>query len=592
MVSVLAVSIFEFLTGVALFSLAFFLWEKRDNPAAVPLIVMTGAIATWAVAEGVQPLVASDTLTRGFSHVTHPLAALAALAWFYVAVEYTDTKRLQGRRLFGVLAGLWLVDIMLVVTNPRHHLFVTPDSGVAQAGYFVTDFGVLYAYHLAYALGLLFVGIGLFADAFRTSHGVFRKQTGSILAGISVTTAFVCFELLAGDVVPSLSFHLVGTAVLCPVLFWATIQAEFLTRVPVSRERLLETMVEHTDDSVIAVDDDAHVIDINPAGMALVSVDSPIGMAVTEIFDAGSALGDRLAAGRPGEVTVPRDEGDRQYELTVSPIRSGSSTVVTETADSGETSPRHKADSAGGHVTVIRDVTERVRQEAALADQKAELQSQKATLERQNERLDKFTSMLSHDLRNPLGIAETYLDFAAESGDADDFEAVVEAHDRMEAMIEDLLTLARSAATITDTEPVALESAARTAWNTAETPGATLELTADTTLDADPDTLRHVLENLFRNATDHNDGLVTVTVGTIGSDGFFVEDDGTGIPPEERDDVFDHGYTTDAEGTGFGLSIVAEFVQAHGWEIDVTAGETGGARFEIRTPTTPAAVDR
>jgi signal transduction histidine kinase len=73
---------------------------------------------------------------------------------------------------------------------------------------------------------------------------------------------------------------------------------------------------------------------------------------------------------------------------------------------------------------------------------------------------------------------------------------------------------------------------------------------------------------------------VTVRVGRT-RDGFYVEDTGPGIPENERDDVLDSGYTTKREGTGFGLTIVKRIVEVHGWEIYVTEGSDGGARFEI-----------
>ncbi|MFB6271074.1 MAG: sensor histidine kinase, partial [Halobacterium sp.] len=79
---------------------------------------------------------------------------------------------------------------------------------------------------------------------------------------------------------------------------------------------------------------------------------------------------------------------------------------------------------------------------------------------------------------------------------------------------------------------------------------------------------------------------VTVTVGDAGSDGFYVADDGPGIPESERDAVFEGGYTTAEDGTGFGLAIVEDIVEAHGWTVDVTASEDGGARFDVRGVTT------
>lgn len=64
-------------------------------------------------------------------------------------------------------------------------------------------------------------------------------------------------------------------------------------------------------------------------------------------------------------------------------------------------------------------------------------------------------------------------------------------------------------------------------------------------------------------------------------DGFFVEDNGSGIPDDEKGAVFEAGHTTAAGGTGYGLCIVSEIAAAHDWAIKVVDGRDGGARFEI-----------
>ncbi len=89
-----------------------------------------------------------------------------------------------------------------------------------------------------------------------------------------------------------------------------------------------------------------------------------------------------------------------------------------------------------------------------------------------------------------------------------------------------------------------------------------------------------MLENLFRNAIDHAGPAVTVRVHKTDR-GFAIADDGPGIPPEERHRVFDVGYSTSTNGTGFGLQIVEQVVEAHGWDVHVIDGPAGGARFEI-----------
>jgi signal transduction histidine kinase len=113
----------------------------------------------------------------------------------------------------------------------------------------------------------------------------------------------------------------------------------------------------------------------------------------------------------------------------------------------------------------------------------------------------------------------------------------------------------------------------------------TLRTETDATLSADRRKLRRLFENLFANAaehgtTDRDDGL-TVEVGDT-ERGFYVADDGPGIPERDREVVFERGYST-ADGTGYGLAIVAELAAAHGWSVSVTESESGGARIDVRT---------
>lgn len=75
---------------------------------------------------------------------------------------------------------------------------------------------------------------------------------------------------------------------------------------------------------------------------------------------------------------------------------------------------------------------------------------------------------------------------------------------------------------------------------------------------------------------------MTVTVGDLDDrPGFFVADDGSGIPFEDREQVFENGYSTTRYGTGFGLSIVETVADAHGWTVDLVESESGGARFDF-----------
>ena len=211
-----------------------------------------------------------------------------------------------------------------------------------------------------------------------------------------------------------------------------------------------------------------------------------------------------------------------------------------------------------------------------------ELQRQQVTerLAEQNEQLERFASIVSHDLRNPLSIIEGYVEQAIETGEVDHLSRVQSAVDRMDTLIDDVLLLSRSDNAIGDRSTVDLAALVGNCWETVPTETATLVATADRSIRADETRLKQLLENLFRNAVEHGGDGVTVTVGDLDS-GFYVEDDGPGIPDDDRETVFEDGYSTSRDGTGLGLSIVTEIVDAHGWTVDVTEGTDGGARFEI-----------
>jgi len=209
-----------------------------------------------------------------------------------------------------------------------------------------------------------------------------------------------------------------------------------------------------------------------------------------------------------------------------------------------------------------------------------QLRDHERELKQHNDRLEAFTSVVSHDLRNPLNVAQGRLELAREECESEHLAAVERAHERMDTLITDLLTLARDGETVTDHESVALPPLVDSCWTNVETADATLVIDVDRTVLANESRLKQLFENLVRNAVEHAGADVTVTVGEL-DDGFYVADDGPGIPEDDREAVFEAGYSTSAEGTGFGLSIARQVAEAHGWDISVRDSADGGARFEI-----------
>jgi len=203
-------------------------------------------------------------------------------------------------------------------------------------------------------------------------------------------------------------------------------------------------------------------------------------------------------------------------------------------------------------------------------------------LQRERDRLDNFSSVVSHDLRNPLNVASLSLELAKDECDSDHLGRADRALDRMERLIDDLLALAHTDDLVDSVEPIEIEDVAAQCWRNVQTDEAQLEVRTTAQICGDRSQLRRAFENLFRNAIEHAGEGVTITVGTLSDgDGLYVADDGTGFDAEDGDRLFESGYSTQRTGTGFGLAIVESIIEAHGGEIRAIPSEDGGARFEI-----------
>ena len=205
-----------------------------------------------------------------------------------------------------------------------------------------------------------------------------------------------------------------------------------------------------------------------------------------------------------------------------------------------------------------RDVSERKARERRLTDR--------------NERLDRFTSIVSHDLRNPLSVIRGSMEMAQLKDDTDPLERGERAVDRIDQLVSELLTLARQGSGIDDPTEFDLDGVVRDAWSTAGSDHTALVVGADARIHGDRGRLRQALENLFRNAVEHGseaDGDDLTVLVSATDEGILVADDGPGIEPGHEESVFEPGFTTCAEGTGYGLDIVREIVESHGWTVEI-----------------------
>ena len=463
------------------------------------------------------------------------IAALACVgAWLYFSAAYTgrSPRQVPYRRL---IVGGFLGIVLVKVTNPIHQLYFTTEWVTEPFPHLALHQGVLHWVILA--ISYVVIGISFFMLLERFYHAGTSARPLVALVGITaLPIAFNIYGALESSLLP-IWYEPFGVAIFAVGTLF--VYFERFEAIQFAGGTATPTIFLDQDWTIREVNQAAKNIFPELAGATGRSLD-------TILPEAAEAATD----GNTDPIPISHDGSPRYYQVSTSSIST--------------------AESVTGHVITLTDVSER--------------EQYRRRLERQNERLEQFANIVSHDLRNPLSVAEGYLEFARETGEKEHFDRVATAHDRMLELIEDLLELARSGMDIGETDTIELADLVHDCRELIASEEATVTVEEDPLMSvvADQDRLRELFENLFRNAIEHGSSDVAIQVGTLPDEsGFYVEDTGPGIPQADRDEVFEPGYSTSEDGTGFGLAIVKEIVDAHGWEIRVTDGSEGGARFEI-----------
>jgi PAS domain S-box-containing protein len=535
-------------TAVVTVSLAVLTWRNRHARGSDAIVGVLVAITGWLLATIAGGLADGERLVLAWDGVALGGLSLTVALLFVFALRHAGYEDvLSGRRAL-VLAVQPVLITALALTNDGtgiaflglggHELVYESFERTRYANSDV-DWGVGFWLHTAYAYVLVATSTVLVLKTTLTSNDTYRWQSVTIAVAILVPWVANALDLAVDSLDGLLALGFGVSAILLTV----SIQRfEFSKLAPVARPVVMEAVA----DGVLVVDDRGRIVDANDRARRFLGLDDVDVLGAT----ASDVLPAALAGFLDAETAPARERvaySDRTLEVETTPF-----------GDGGES----------GRVFVVRDVTEQ--------------HAYREELERKTERLDRFASVVSHDLRNPLSVARGYADIAEDTGDPEAFERVHDAHDRMDSLIDDVLLMAREGETSTDPEPVALADLAERAWATVDTADATLDAPADAAVRADPDRTVQLFENLFRNSVEHGGPDVAVTVGMLDDGGgFYVADDGTGLPGHVDDDLFETG-VTGADGTGLGLAIVDRIATAHGWTTDATGSAADGARFEFR----------
>lgn len=564
-----------------------------------------------------------------YTKLSYVCVVTAPIVWLAFALRYRDRADLLSKRRLGLLSIVPVVTLVAVFTAEHHTLFYTSMTVTDVAGrpLLATGSGVFHSVNIVYSYTILLIGTGLLVQSAFADNRLYRHQSYLLLTCL----LFPWFANAAYHVgirpIPwvdptPMAFTIVGA----PLAVFV-VRTDLTSFLPVAHRRMFRTL----EDPIIVVTPDGRVLDSNFAARSIFGDGDGLDSShVTEV------LPDTLLEGN-----TLREDLDSAVECTL--YHDGETRHFL--ARRREIEPGNDTPSRGSLVS-LTDITVQKGQQQSLERKTDALEEQTSRLERKNEQLERLADVISHDMRAPLSTADKLTTLLqSDLGTADpavqqlltDLESV---HGRLQSFADHLPQLARESTDVETTDNCDLQELATDAWTVVETGDVTLHVEETTTLQADHRRLQQVFENLFSNAVEHGasddpsigntaddrfdaatageepqpftrggsdveeqsgfasyvpgedapartavsdveDGVETVRVGVFDG-GFYVEDDGPGIPLDRREAVFEYGVSS-GEGSGFGLAIARTIVEAHGWEIEVLDGEEGGARFEIRT---------
>ena len=511
--------------------------QHREKPAMLWLGAMASSAAVWSCG------VFGRTTTTAFAtaRLSNKIAyiGIVTIVLFYLlfALTFVGRDDLITWRLVGVLSVQPAAMLVVVWGDPAGGQLLQHVSDPIVGARAV---GPAFEVHVVYSYTLIAVATLLLVRAAVRTERLYQGQFAAIVVAVVMPllgNILYIYGPIEHDLTPP-AFAISGVALLL-----ATHRFGFMDIVPIARATVVDTI----DQAMVVVDEQNRILDVNAAFVDLLGVEEAIGDHAEEVLADYPELLSFDDSDGPQVITVDTTEGTRHLKMTISGITDGRD--------------RHL-----GRSILLQDITDQKHREQEL--------------ERQNEQLDQFASVITHDLRNPLNVAQARTEMAYETGEVEQLDQVMQAHDRIERLISDVRTMVKTEQRLDETGPVALSQAAETAWQHVETESGTLVVDCRLTISASQGPLMQVLENLYRNAVQHAGPDVTVRVGDL-ADGFYVEDDGNGIPESERESVLETGYTDHDDGTGLGLTIVEQVATAHGWDVTIGDGTDGGARIEF-----------
>jgi signal transduction histidine kinase/ActR/RegA family two-component response regulator len=557
-------------------------WRRRAVPGAVPFVVLTAALAGWALVNLVEKSLVHHEFRRSVAVFLYLFIVTVPGAWFLFASRFSRQEHWLPRRLVPLLFLEPALIVALAFTNPYHGLIHAATEMKTDGEYAVMAIthGPFFYVNVAYSYLLFAAGAVLLV--------VFvARQPDRSVGRVAIVLGSTLVPLL-GNLAYVVGWQPRRLTDLTPVYFavsglaaaWLLFRFRVFDVLPIARDLVLDCL----GDAVFVLDSRFRILDANLAARALMPglrrvQKRPLADALPELsryLPAQPAIGWTASGIRLGSAGA-----ERFWDMHVLPL-----------IDQGATL---------GTLVRLTDVTERRCLEEELLRQAQQL----AAADR---RKDEFLAMLGHELRNPLAPLRNAVLLLRRLGPPDPHvqrctELIERQVKAMTRLVDDLLDVSRITSGKIKLQRETVDLAAVVARGVEMTRplidarGQVLKVTLGpepVRLEADPTRLAQAIGNLLNNAAKYTQegGQIGLTAGREGGDVVVrVRDDGVGIAAELLPHVFDlftqgdHSLARSGGGLGIGLTLVKKLVELHGGSVEAHSdGADQGSEFVVRLP--------
>jgi PAS domain S-box-containing protein len=589
-------------------ALAIFGWQRRKMPMAPAFATMMAGETGWALGATLEPIIAELPLKRLCIDLRILGTVIAILGLLAFVLRYNGLSRAGMRLWFGAACAPALPLILLVWTDPWHHLYFARLSNERINGCLIAirTFGPGFWAMFAYGYAVVAVSAILLAKSVIRLTGSYRVQAALMLFGVLLPWAVDIMDMKRiWGFVP---VDLVSTAFVVTGLTFA--HALYWFRLLDVTPLAWATVVELMKDAVVVIDPSGRIVVLNPAARRIVGrpAREVLGVEATRVFGDWTAIASRLK-----EIGDPREES---FET----VHSGPDAVSVFNVS---ISRLGDGDALAGWLLVLRDISELKRAEQDRETMIWE-RAARAEAEAANQATDRFLATLSHELRTPLTpVLATATAMLDDPSTPPSFRSVLEMIRRnvdLEArLIDDVLDVTRikqgqlhlKREIIDAHEQIdgVLEICGDDAHNADLTIISQLRAEAHH-IDADPTRFQQVLWNLLKNAIKFTPVGGTVTIRSrnrvdpgpeTAAPWLVIEviDQGIGIEPDVLPRLFNYfvqgSQSTGRKfgGLGLGLAISRSIVEQHGGRLKAASeGKGKGTTLTFELPVVPKPLAR